>query len=158
MGISEGRGVKQKVFRIEQMYAGHASQVMALAAQCTAGAYFGKYIIVVDDDVDPTNVHQVLWAMATRSRPAQAIDILRETWSTFLDPSLNPPEIRPWGSKCLINACMDYKFIKSFSKRTKLSKATYDSVVSRWSELGLSGKPPMVNVFEDSKFKERLDT
>ena len=75
---------------------------------------------------------------------------------TFLDPSLNPPEIRPWGSKCLINACMDYKFIKSFSKRTKLSKATYDSVVSRWSELGLGGKPPVVNVFEDGKFNERL--
>ncbi len=36
------------------------SQVMALAAQCTAGAYFGKYIIVVDDDIDPTNIGQVL--------------------------------------------------------------------------------------------------
>ena len=95
-------------------------------------------IIVVDDDVDPTNVHQVLWAMATRSRPAQAIDILRETWSTFLDPSLNPPEIRPWGSKALINACMDYKHIKSFSPRTKLDKATYDRVVGRWAELGLA--------------------
>ncbi len=67
---------------------------------------------------------QVLWAMATRSRPAQSIDILRETWSTFLDPSLNPPEIRPWGSKALINACMDYRYIKTFSKRTKLSKPT----------------------------------
>jgi 3-polyprenyl-4-hydroxybenzoate decarboxylase len=41
------------------MYAGHASQVMALAAQCTAGAYFGKYVIVVDDDIDPSNVGQV---------------------------------------------------------------------------------------------------
>ena len=117
---------------IKQMYAGHAPQVMALAAQCTAGAYFGKYVIVVDDDIDPTNVHQVLWAMATRSRPAQSIDILRETWSTFLDPSLNPPEIRPWGSKALINACMDYRFIKTFSPRTKLDKATYDQVVARW--------------------------
>ncbi len=113
---------------------------MALAAQCTGGAYFGKYVIVVDDDVDPTNVHQVLWAMATRSRPAQSIDILRETWSTFLDPSLNPPEIRPWGSKALINACMDYRHIKTFSKRTKLSKATYEQVVARWSELGFSGQ------------------
>ena len=76
---------------------GVAPQVMALAAQCTAGAYFGKYVIVVDEDVDPTNVNQVLWAMATRSRPAQSIDILRETWSTYLDPSLNPPEIiKPW--------------------------------------------------------------
>src|SRR5258708_14132249 len=109
---------------------------MAVAGQWTAGAYFGKYVIVVDDDVDPTNVNQVLWAMATRSRPAQSIDILRETWSTYLDPSLNPPEIRPWGSKCLINACMDYLFIKTFSKRTKLSNDAYANLVSRCHVMG----------------------
>ncbi len=154
--IPEAAGWGITVVSIEQMYAGHAPQVMALAAQCTAGAYFGKYVIVVDDDIDPTNVHQVLWAMATRSRPSQSIDILRETWSTFLDPSLNPPELRPWGSKALIIACMDYKYIKSFSKRTKLSKEAYDNVVSRWSELGLDGKPPLVTVFEDSKFPKEL--
>jgi 4-hydroxy-3-polyprenylbenzoate decarboxylase len=94
-------------------------------------------------------VHQVLWAMATRSRPAQSIDILRETWSTYLDPSLNPPEIRPWGSKALINACMDYRYYKSFSKRTKLSKDAYDRVVGRWQELGLAGEPPTITIFED---------
>ncbi len=149
--IPEAAGWGITVVSIKQMYAGHAAQVMALAAQCTGGAYFGKYIIVVDDDVDPTNVHQVLWAMATRSRPAQSIDILRETWSTFLDPSLNPPEIRPWGSKCLINACMDYRHIKTFSKRSKLSKSTYDGVVARWHELGLTGEPPKVLVFEEAE-------
>jgi UbiD family decarboxylase len=149
--IPEAAGWGITVVSIKQMYPGHAPQVMALAAQCTGGAYFGKYIIVVDEDIDPTNVHQVLWAMATRSRPAQSIDILRETWSTFLDPSLNPPEIRPWGSKCLINACMDYRYIKTFSKRSKLSKSTYDGVVSRWRELGLGGEPPKVTVFEDAE-------
>jgi len=154
--IPEAAGWGITVVSITQMYAGHAAQVMALAAQCTAGAYFGKYVIVVDDDVDPTNVTQVLWAMATRSRPAQSIDILRETWSTYLDPSLNPPEIRPWGSKALINACMDYKFIKTFSKRTKLSRAAYDNVVQRWHELGLSGTPPAISIFEDEKFPDRI--
>ena len=143
--IPEAAGWGMTVVSIKQMYAGHAPQVMALAAQCTAGAYFGKYVIVVDDDIDPSNIGQVLWAMATRSRPAQSIDILRETWSTFLDPSLNPPEIRPWGSKALINACMDYKYIKTFSPRTKLDKETYDQVVSRWSETGLRGKAPEIN-------------
>jgi 3-polyprenyl-4-hydroxybenzoate decarboxylase len=98
----------------------------------------------------------VLWAMATRSRPAQSIDILRETWSTYLDPSLNPPEIRPWGSKCLINACMEYRFIKTFSKRTKLSKDAYENVVARWQELGLSGTPPVISVFEEEKFPESV--
>ncbi len=149
--IPEAAGWGITVVSIKQQYAGHAPQVMALAAQCTAGAYFGKYIIVVDDDIDPTNVHQVLWAMATRSRPAQSIDILRETWSTYLDPSQNPPEIRPWGSKALINACMEYKYIKTFSKRTKLSKQAYEQVVRRWNEFGFKGKAPEITIFEDEQ-------
>jgi UbiD family decarboxylase len=154
--IPEAAGWGITVVSIQQQYAGHAPQVMALAAQCTAGAYFGKFIIVVDDDIDPTNVHQVLWAMATRARPAQSIDILRETWSTYLDPSQNPPEIRPWGSKCLINACMEYKYIKTFSKRTKLSKAAYEQVVKRWTDYGFEGSAPEISIFEDSPFPPKI--
>ena len=60
------------------------------------------------------------------------------------------------GSKCLINACMDYRFIKSFSPRTKLSKTTYEAVVARWQELGLSGKPLVVSVFEEEKFLDKI--
>ena len=136
--IPEAAGWGMTVVSLKQMYAGHAPQVMALAAQCTAGAYFGKYVIVVDDDIDPTNVGQVLWAMATRSRPAQSIDILRETWSTFLDPSLNPPEIRPWGSKALINACMDYKHIKT-SRRAPSSTRP---LMTGWCRAGRSWASP----------------
>jgi hypothetical protein len=45
---------------------------------------------------------------------------------------------------------MDYRHIKNFSKRTKLSKATYERVVARWNELGFSGTPPVQSVFEDA--------
>ncbi len=145
----EAAGWGMTVVSIKQLYAGHAAQTMALAAQCMGGAYFTKYIIVVDEDIDPSALSEVVWAMATRSRPAQSIDILRETWSTYLDPSLNPPEIRPWGSKCLINACMDFKYIKDFSPRTKLSKPVYERVVKRWKDLGFEWTPPKVNVFEE---------
>ncbi|OGA45117.1 MAG: hypothetical protein A3G25_10020 [Betaproteobacteria bacterium RIFCSPLOWO2_12_FULL_63_13] len=155
--VPEAAGWGVTVVSVKQMYAGHAAQVMALAAQCTAGAYYGKYVIVVDDDIDPTDVGQVLWAMATRSRPSQSIDILRETWSTYLDPSQNPPEIRPWGSKALINACMEYKYIKTFSKRTKLSRAAYENVVRRWQEYGFTGRAPAISVFEEDPFPERME-
>ncbi|MSP98452.1 MAG: UbiD family decarboxylase [Betaproteobacteria bacterium] len=53
--VPEATGVGITVVSLKQMYAGHASQVMSLAAQVTSGAYFNKYVIVVDDDVDPTN-------------------------------------------------------------------------------------------------------
>jgi 4-hydroxy-3-polyprenylbenzoate decarboxylase len=122
--------------------------VLALAAQCPGGAYFTKWIIAVDDDIDPTDINQVLWAMATRCNPADAIEILRNTWSTGLDPSQNPPEKRPYGSKALINACMDHKHIKTFSKRSKLRKEMYDRVAGRWKELGLANDVPEILTFE----------
>jgi 4-hydroxy-3-polyprenylbenzoate decarboxylase len=147
----EAAGWGMTVASIKQLYAGHAAQTMALAAQCMGGAYFTKYVIVVDDDIDPSNMPEVTWAMATRSRPAQSIEILRETWSTYLDPSLNPPEIRPWGSKCLINACMDFKHIKDFSPRTMPSKPVYERVAKRWKELGFEGNAPKITVFEEDR-------
>jgi len=144
----EAAGWGMTVVSVKQQYAGHAAQVGALAAQCMGGAYFTKYIVVVDDDVDPTDLGDVMWAMVTRSRPAHSIDILRETWSTYLDPSQNPPEIRPWGSKCIINACKEYKYIKTFSRRSLLKKEVYESVCARWNELGFEGEAPRVSNFE----------
>lgn len=144
----EAAGWGMTVVSIEQKYAGHAAQVMSLAAQCMGGAYFTKYVVVVDDDVDPTNLSEVIWAMVTRSRPAQSIEIMRETWSTYLDPSQNPPEIRPWGSKCLINACKEFKHIKVFSPRNLLKKEMYDQVCARWQELGFDSEPPKIRTFE----------
>jgi UbiD family decarboxylase len=150
----ETAGWGMTIVSIEQRYAGHAAQVGALAAQCMGGAYFTKYIIVVDEDVDPTNLAEVMWAAVTRSRPAQSIEILRETWSTYLDPSLNPPEIRPWGSKCIINACKEFKHISVFSPRTLLKKEVYESVCARWKALGFENDPPKISNFESFKGKQ----
>jgi UbiD family decarboxylase len=133
---------------IEQRYAGHAAQVLAMAAQCSAAAYYTKWIIVVDEDIDPTDIEQVIWAMSTRCSPADDIDILRNTWSTYLDPTRNPPEERPYGSKTLINACKEHKYLKVFSKRTRLTQETYDKVQKRWSTYGLSFDIPVINTFE----------
>jgi hypothetical protein len=52
---------------------------------------------------------------------------------------------------------MDYKYIKSFSKRTKLSREAYEKVVRRWNEYGFKGKAPEISVFEDDKFPPRID-
>ena len=144
-------GFGMTIISLEQKYAGHAAQALALAAQVPGGAYYTKWIVAVDEDVDPTDINQVLWAMASRCNPVDDIDILRNTWSTGLDPTQNPPEIRPYGSKALINACKEHRFIPVFSKRTKLRKSVYDKVGERWSELGLPGTVPNVLAFEAEK-------
>ncbi len=71
---------------IKQRYAGHSKQAGHVAAMCHAGAYAGKYVIVVDDDIDVSNLEELMWAMLTRSDPATSIDIITKTWSTPLDP------------------------------------------------------------------------
>ena len=137
------------VVSLEQRYPGHAAQALALAAQCPGGAYFTKWIIAVDDDVDPSNMNQVLWAMSTRATPSKCIDILRGTWSTGLDPAQNPPEERPYSSKALINACMEHRHIKEYSKRTKIRRSVYERVAADWGALGFSGPPPKLTALED---------
>jgi UbiD family decarboxylase len=135
------------VVSMQQQYAGHAAQVLALTAQCPAAAYYTKWIIAVDEDVDPTDINDVLWALSTRCHPAEDLDILRNTWSTGLDPSQYPPELRPYGSKVLINACKPHKHIKQFPQATLLRQSTYERVVARWSELGFAGPPPKQTAF-----------
>jgi len=135
------------IVSLKQQYPGHAAQALAVTAQCPAAAYFTKWIIAVDEDVDPTDFNQVMWALSTRCNPVDDLDILKNTWSTGLDPSQFPPEARPFGSKALINACKPYRHIKQFPQSTLLRRSTYERVVARWSELALSGSPPRLSTF-----------
>jgi 4-hydroxy-3-polyprenylbenzoate decarboxylase len=102
---------------IEQRYAGHATQVGHVASQCHVGAYAGKYVVVVDDDIDVSNLEEVIWAMLTRSDPATSIDIIHNAWSTPLDPRI-PPEDRLKGqltnSRAIIDATRPYAWRDKF--------------------------------------------
>ena len=137
------------VVSIKQQYAGHVAQTLSSTAQCPAGAYFTKWVIAVDDDVDPTDINQVLWALSTRANPVDDIDLQRKTWSTGLDTSQFPPEVRPYGSKALIDACKPHMHLKDFPVRTMVRKKVYDRVSQRWEEMQLPGTPPDLALFDD---------
>ena len=135
------------VVSLTQQYPGHAAQVLALTAQCPAAAYYTKWIIAVDDDVDPTDFNDLMWALSTRCHPAEDIDTLRNTWSTGLDPSQFRVEDRPYGSKVLINACKPHRHLKQFPAATLLRREVYERVAARWAELGFSDPPPRLTTF-----------
>ncbi len=111
---------------IKQRYAGHATQAGHIASQCQVGAYAGKYVVVVDEDIDVSNLEELLWAMCTRSDPATSIDIIHSAWSTPLDPRI-PPEKRERGdftnSRAIIDACRPYHWRDQFPKVNMPSKA-----------------------------------
>ena len=83
------------VVAIKQLYPGHAKQAGMLAANCHSGNYAGRWVIVVDDDIDPSNLFDVVWAMSTRCDPVEDIDYIRRCWSTPLDRMLKEPPFTP---------------------------------------------------------------
>jgi 4-hydroxy-3-polyprenylbenzoate decarboxylase len=86
---------------------------------CHVGAYCGRYTIVVDDDIDVSNLEEVVWALLTRSDPATSIDIIRNAWSTPLDPRIEP-ERKAAGdytnSRAVIDACRPWHWRDKFPK------------------------------------------
>ena len=111
---------------ITQRYAGHSKQAGHVACQCHVGAYAGKYVVVVDDDIDVSNLEELVWAMLTRSDPATSIDFIRGAWSTPLDPRLDPEE-RAKGnftnSRAIIDACRPFHWRDKFPLVNQLSPA-----------------------------------
>jgi 4-hydroxy-3-polyprenylbenzoate decarboxylase len=103
---------------IKQRYPGHAVQAANIAAQCGASAYASKYIVVCDDDVDVTNLDHMLWAMITRTDPAESIQFIKGSWDSNADPAI-PPDRRKVGdithSVALINACKPWHWREEFA-------------------------------------------
>jgi len=109
---------------IKQRYPGHVKQAGHVAAMCHVGAYAGKYVVVVDDDVDVSNLEEVMWAMSTRSDPATCIDIITNTWSTPLDPRLAPDDREKGNytnSRAIIDACRPFHWRDKFPRVNRLS-------------------------------------
>jgi len=101
-----GRARMFNVISIKQAYAGHSKQAGMAAASCQSGAYLGRFVVVVDEDIDPTDMFDVMWAMCTRCDPAEDIDIIRKMWSGPLDPRI--PRGTTWNSRAVIDACRPY--------------------------------------------------
>jgi UbiD family decarboxylase len=102
---------------IKQRYPGHATQVGHVAAQCGASAYASKYIIVTDEDIDVTNLEQLLWAMLTRTDPKESIQFITNSWDSPADPRLSPEKRAKRDmthSVAIIDACKPWHWRDQF--------------------------------------------
>ncbi len=131
----EAGGQTLVIVSIKQRYAGHAKQAALLTSQLRIGAYMGKYVVVVDDDVDPTNTAEVIWAICTRSEPEKDIDILRRCWSGPLDPAIRKPTTAFFNSRAIIDACKPFEWIDEFPRDIKLNPELAEKVKDKWGWL-----------------------
>jgi 4-hydroxy-3-polyprenylbenzoate decarboxylase len=126
-----GGGRLFNIISIEQAYAGHAKQAAMLAANVHAGNYLGRFVVVVDQDIDPTNTFDVIWAMSTRCDPAEDIDFIRQAWSGPLDPRKNGAH----NSRAIVVACRPYESMKDFPAVAESSLELRGKTLDKWGHL-----------------------
>jgi UbiD family decarboxylase len=107
----------------------------ALTGAMSLHAAAGKYVIAVNEDIDPKNADMLLWAMAYRANPVLDIQIINHK-----DQGHGPRSKRNNGqdSAMLVNAMLKEKFPPiSLPKREYMENAK-----QIWEELGLPALHP----------------
>ncbi len=122
------------IVSIKQRYPGHAKQAGMVAAYCHAGGYLGRYVIVVDDDIDVTNTNDVLWALTTRSNPEIDIEMIRRSWSGPLDPII-PKGQKGHSSRAVIDACRPYEWMSEFPPVAESSPEVRRAAEEKWGKI-----------------------
>ena len=139
-GVTDVVGVWQHVSQLmtvvalRQRYDGHAKRAALVAA---AHSYMARIVVVVDEDVDCSSINDVMWALATRCEPAQQIDIIRNAWSSALDPRIHPDD-KLVGisahSKLIIEACRPFSWRDRFPPTSALSQEELRAIEEKWGE------------------------
>jgi 4-hydroxy-3-polyprenylbenzoate decarboxylase len=122
------------VVQIRQRYPGHAMK----AALAAVGEYMGRFVVVVDEDIDPRDPKDVFWAMGTRCDPATGITIVPACQTSALDPRLTPEQRQKrdyTSSRAIILACKPYEWMKDFPQRSVASPELRQRTHEKWQEL-----------------------
>jgi 4-hydroxy-3-polyprenylbenzoate decarboxylase len=120
------------VVALKQRYAGHSKRAALIAA---AQSYMGRIVVTVDEDVDPSNLADVMWAIATRCEPSEQVDIVRNAWSSALDPRITAAD-RSRGqtshSKIILDACKPFAWRDEFPTTSALSHEDARAIAEKW--------------------------
>jgi 4-hydroxy-3-polyprenylbenzoate decarboxylase len=128
-----GSGRTFNVISIKQQYYGHSRQAALLASQLPPAGYVNRFTVVVDDDIDPSNLYDVIWAMGSRCNPEEDLDILRKNWSSRLDPMTFGKKL--YNSRVIIDACIPYERKEEFPKVAQTSPEYKQIMMKKFGKL-----------------------
>jgi len=123
---------------IKQGYDGHARQVGVVASQLLHPSHSTRYVFVVDDDIDVTNLEDLMWAVCTRSDPARSITIIDHTHANVLDPMVRSrfdESAGLTGSCAIIDACRPFALRKRFPRVAESSAEFKKQVKEKWAKI-----------------------
>lgn len=128
-----GGGRQLLVVAIDQRYAGHARQAAYLTAQLPAAAYMNKFVIVVDGDVDPRSLNDVMWAVCTRAEPERDIEVMRYTWGSRVDPLREGGPA--YNSRAVIDACRPFERLTDSPVVAEASRDLLDKMAAKFPDI-----------------------
>ena len=116
----EGCSYRIAVVSMKKAYPGHAKRIMMAVWSFLRQFMYTKFVIVVDDDINPRCWKDVMWAISTRMDPARDTTMIEHTPIDYLDfaspktglgskmgldatNKLYPETEREWGEKMAMN-------------------------------------------------------
>ena len=123
-----------QVVSIEQQYGGHAAHAGLAVSGSRSGSFAGRYTIIVDDDVDPYDIEDVMWAVATRSQPSDN-DLIKKSWGSHSEPLFrraNTDRVDSTPSRAIIYAVKPYEWRHEFAEVNLSSEDMRRRVMAKW--------------------------
>ena len=141
----EGDAESSMIIAMKPHFIGHSWNV-ARTVVSSGVTKMMKYVVVVDDDIDPFDLGQVWWAINTRTQGSRDIEVLKFGTISRSDPSV--PRDRPeYTDKVIIDATkkLDYPYDKSWGghwapvgmplpESMRLAEMKWEKLVSRRAE------------------------
>jgi 4-hydroxy-3-polyprenylbenzoate decarboxylase len=133
---SEGCSYRVAIVSMKKQYPGHAKRVMMGVWSFLRQFMYTKFVIVVDDDIDPRQWEDVIWAISTRVDPARDLTIVENTPIDYLDFA---SPVSGLGSKMGIDATnkLPGETTREWGTPITMDQAVKDKIDSIWSELGI---------------------
>jgi 4-hydroxy-3-polyprenylbenzoate decarboxylase len=139
-GVQDVRGVWlhgpfATVISLKQRYEGHARQAAAIALGVRATLGMGRFVILVDEDIDPSDLRDVFWAITSRCDPATQTQVMHDFPTSDINPRV-APEDREAGrfvaSRIVIDACRPYRWLKEFPATNVMSQDKKKQIAAKW--------------------------
>lgn len=132
----EGCSYRLAVVSIRKQYPGHARRVMFGLWSVLRQFMYTKFIIVVDEDIDPRQWKEVVWAMTTRMDPVRDAVMVEGTPIDYLDFA---SPVSGLGGKMGLDATNKWpgETNREWGRPIAMSDEVKQRVDGMWADLGL---------------------
>jgi 4-hydroxy-3-polyprenylbenzoate decarboxylase len=132
----EGCSYRLAVVSMRKQYAGHAKRIMFGLWSVLRQFMYTKFIVVVDEDIDPRDWTEVIWAMTTRMDPVRDTVLVENTPIDYLDFA---SPVSGLGGKMGLDATNKWpgETDREWGRPIEMDAAVKARVDAMWESLGL---------------------